>query len=75
VGTAYRTSYGKKGVRVKAKTEATSGSVAAHGFLNLPPALVAALSGSDAGGLKWLGTANQDYMHFELAKEPALYSA
>ena len=75
VGTAFRTSFGAKGARVAAKTEATAGSVAAHGFLSLPPALVAALSGSDAGGLKWLGTANQDYMHFELAKEPALYDA
>ena len=75
VGTAFRTSFGKKGARVSAKTEGTAGSVAAHGFLNLPPALVAALSGSDAGALKWLGTANQDYMHFELAKEPALSDA
>ena len=73
VGNAYRTSFGAKGARVAAKTEGTAGSVAAHGFLNLPPALVAALSGSDVGGLVWLGTANQDYMHFELAKEPALY--
>ncbi|MGS0684434.1 hypothetical protein ACVBEQ_04605 [Nakamurella sp. GG22] len=75
VGTAYRTSFGKKGARVAAKTEGSAGSVAAHGFLSLPPALVAALSGSDAGGLIWLGTANQDYMHFELAKEPALFDA
>ena len=73
VGTAYRTSFGKKGARVAANTEGTAGSVAAHGFVNLPPALVAALTGSDAGGLTWLGTANQDFMHFELAKEPALY--
>lgn len=73
VGTAYRTSFGAKGARVAAKSEGSAGSVAAHGFLSLPPALVAALSGSDAGGLIWLGTSNQDYMHFELAKEPALY--
>ena len=73
VGTAYRTSFTSKGGRVPAKTEGTAGSVAAQGFLDLPPALVAALSGSDAGGLIWLGTGNQDFMHFELAKEPALY--
>lgn len=73
VGTAYRTSYGAKGARAAAKSEGSAGSVAAHGFLSLPPALVAALSGTDAGGLIWLGTSNQDYMHFELAKEPSLY--
>ncbi len=56
VGTAYRTPFGKKGARVAAKTEGSAGSVAAHGFLSLPPALFAALSGSDAGGLIWLGT-------------------
>lgn len=73
VGNAYRTSFGKKGTRVRASSEGKAGSVAAHGFLSLPPALVAALCGSDAGGLSWLGTVNQDYMHFELAVEPALY--
>ena len=75
VGTAFRGSFGKKGARVKASSEASRGSVAAHGFLKLPPALVAALAGSDAGALTWLGTANQDFMHFELTKEPALYDA
>jgi hypothetical protein len=74
VGSAYRSSFDAKGKRVGAQTEGTPGSVAAHGFMSLPPALVAALAGSDAGGLRWLGTVNQDFMHFELAKEPKLFT-
>ncbi|HEY8495318.1 MAG TPA: hypothetical protein VIN04_15595, partial [Myxococcota bacterium] len=77
IGHAFRTSFrrGTSGDRVNARTEATPGSVAAHGFMSLPPALVAALAGSDAGGLIWLGTAGvHDYMHFELAQEPPLYT-
>jgi hypothetical protein len=49
--------------------------LAVHGFMNVPPELVAALSGSDAGDLKWLGMmsgATKDYMHFELRDRPAL---
>lgn len=73
VGDAYRSSFTSKGARVGARSAGTAGSVAAHGFFNLPPALVAALCGSDAGGLTWLGTVNQDYMHVELRQEPPLF--
>jgi hypothetical protein len=35
--------------------------------MNLSPRLVGALTGTDAGGLNWLGTSSvADYMHFEL---------
>ena len=54
---------------------ARTGRFAAHGFLSLPSILVGALAGSDAGNLRWLGTANQDFMHFELMTRPALYTA
>jgi hypothetical protein len=78
IGAAFRTSFvqGKiGGDRVKAATEAKPGTVAAHGFMDLPPALVAALAGSDAGGLVWLGTASvADFMHFQLAEAPPLYT-
>ena len=63
------------GARVAASTEAKLGSVAAHGFMSLPPALVGALAGSDGGGLRWLGTSGvHDYMHFELVTRPALFT-
>ncbi len=77
VGNAYRASFtdDKRTKRVAASTEATLGSVAAHGFMSLPPALVGALSGSDGGGLRWLGTSGvHDYMHFELVTRPALFT-
>jgi hypothetical protein len=63
------------GARVGAETEGTPGTVAAHGFLNMPSRLVAAMSGSDAGDLQWLGaTTVRDFMHFELkaAQRPSL---
>jgi hypothetical protein len=50
--------------------------LALHGFLSVPPEVVAALSGSDAANLRWLGAmagGTKDYMHFELRKRPALY--
>ena len=69
IGGAFRASF-KKGItgdRVGATSEAKQGTVAAHGFMSLPPALVAALAGSDAGDLQWLGTSGvHDYMHFQL---------
>ena len=43
--------------------------------MNLPSILVGALAGSDGGNLRWLGTANQDFMHFELMTRPALFTA
>jgi hypothetical protein len=57
--------------------------VAAHGFMDLMPELVAALTSKDGGGLLWLGTVGKgrggkpltkDWMHFELPKqeEPAI---
>lgn len=75
VGAAFRASFvkGTSGKRVGAKSEGTPGTVAAHGFMNLPPVLVGALSGSDAGNLQWLGTSSvHDYMHFQLRTPPPL---
>lgn len=55
------------GSRVGASTEGTPGSVAAHGFMNMPSRLAAALAGSDGGDLDWLGVAGvHDVMHFQL---------
>jgi hypothetical protein len=51
-------------------------ALAVHGFMNLPPEVVAALSGSDAGNLKWLGSesgSTKDFMHFDLRQRPQLY--
>ena len=73
IGDAFNASFKTaKGVttRTKASSEASAGSVAAHGFMNLPALFAAALSGNDAGGLKWL---QHDRMHFELRAEPSLY--
>ena len=50
--------------------------LALHGFLSVAPEVVAALGGSDAGDLRWLGAmsgATKDYMHFELRERPKLY--
>ncbi len=53
--------------RVGAQTEGTPSTVAAHGFMNMPSKLAAALAGSDGGDLNWLGVASvHDLMHFEL---------
>jgi hypothetical protein len=53
--------------RVAAQTEGTPSTIAAHGFMNLPAKLAAALAGSDGGNLTWLGVAGvHDLMHFEL---------
>ena len=62
--------------RVAASAIATKGSVAANGFMSLPPRLVATLSGREAGALVWLGTDRvHDFMHFELpvASRPPLF--
>ena len=77
IGDAYRTSFTNRatGARVGAGSVASKGSVAAHGFMTLPALLVAALAGSDAGNLKWLGTGQHDFMHFELNPRPALFTA
>jgi hypothetical protein len=77
IGKVFRASFqrGTTGARTAATTEATPGGVAAHGFMSLPPALVGALAGSDAGNLRWLGTASvHDFMHFELTVDPPLYT-
>ncbi len=50
--------------------------LALHGFLSVAPEVVAALGGSDAGDLRWLGAMSggtKDYMHFELRERPKLY--
>jgi hypothetical protein len=80
VGVAFRESFANQATRttrVPANSVGTRGSVAAHGFINLPAILVAALAGSDAGNLRWLGTetGSLDFMHFELAPRPALFTA
>jgi hypothetical protein len=66
IGAAHAASFTKTGKKVAGKSEARPGSVAAQGFMSLPAKLVGALAGSDAGGLQWLGTENQDFMHFQL---------
>lgn len=48
------------------------GDVVRFGFLNLDPRIIAALAGTDGGGLKWLGAqtgGNKDFMHFDLPKD------
>jgi hypothetical protein len=56
----------KKGDRVLPNSYGTPGTIAAHGYLNLPPELVAALVGTDGSDLKWLGLCRiKDMMHFE----------
>ena len=53
--------------------EPTPSQIAAHGFFDLPPAVVAALTGSDGGDLRWLGGLQgnlKDYMHFEVSGDP-----
>lgn len=77
IGDAYRASWANKaqGTRVGASSVGSKGNVAANGFMNLPPLLVAALAGSDAGNLKWLGTGQEDFMHFELNPRPPLFTA
>ena len=50
--------------------------LALHGFMSVPPELVAVLSGDKMGNLKWLGsTAGEikDYMHFDLRQRPVFY--
>jgi hypothetical protein len=64
--------------RVTAEARVTDvATIAAHGFMNLDPDLVGALSGTDGGGLSWLGAVDEkntkDFMHFELAQRPPLY--
>jgi hypothetical protein len=48
--------------------------VAAHGFMNLMPELVAALTSSQGGNLLWLGSSpyTKDWMHFELSPQPKI---
>jgi hypothetical protein len=56
-------------------------TVAAHGFMDLMPELVAALTSNEGGGLQWLGTVgrlksgargSKDWMHFELLNPPKI---
>ena len=59
--------------KVESSAIGSEGSVAAQGFLNLAPEVVAACSGSEGGGLKWLGgvkKGTKDFMHFELPTRP-----
>jgi hypothetical protein len=57
----------------EASATPTIGSIVAHGFMNLDPVLVGALTGTDGGGgLTWLGATagTRDSMHFELPEPP-----
>jgi hypothetical protein len=57
----------------EADAKPTIGSIVAHGFMNLDPLLVGALTGTDGGGgLTWLGATSgtRDSMHFELPEPP-----
>ena len=57
------------GQRIAANSEAGWGTIAAHGFLNFPPELIAVLTASDGGNLLWLGVGRtKDFMHFELRR-------
>ncbi|MFE5923675.1 hypothetical protein [Streptomyces sp. NPDC056468] len=54
----------------------TLGQIAAHGFLNIPDRIVAALTAPAPRGLRWLGSherTTRDFMHFELRELPDLY--
>lgn len=59
-----------KASKVGASAKASVGSIAAQGFFDLAPVLVAALRGRDGGALEWLGVAKgtKDFMHFQLEK-------
>jgi hypothetical protein len=52
----------------------TLAGVAAHGFMNLMPELVAALTSKEGGNLLWLGSTKgtKDWMHFELPNPPKI---
>lgn len=62
----------KKGEKIAASTFGSPQTIAAHGFVNLPAELIAALAGGDGAGLNWLGNVKEgrtkDFMHFELKK-------
>lgn len=49
-------------------------AVAMHGFMNLEPELVAALTSSEGGNLVWLGSTygTKDWMHFQLKSPPKI---
>lgn len=69
--TAYRvylSTFKSDQTRVEAAAIGTTATIAAHGFIDLAPELIAALTGSDGGGLHWLGATKgtKDFMHFEL---------
>jgi hypothetical protein len=69
----------KSGKTVRVEPTARDPSLAQlglHGFMNVPPAVVAALSGHEGGNLRWLGGlpgTTRDYMHFELLERPPLF--
>ena len=66
---ARREAYPARGKPPSPSSEATLGRIARYGFLNLPPLLIAALAGNDAGGLAWLGWADvRDFMHFDVPR-------
>lgn len=53
--------------------EPSLSQLAAHGFLNIAPSVIASLVGSDGGNLRWLGGLQKDlkdYMHFEIEGDP-----
>jgi hypothetical protein len=63
-------------VRVPATARSPSlAQIAYHGFMSVPPVVVAALSSREGGNLRWLGgtPGTRDFMHFELKDRPRLY--
>jgi Domain of unknown function (DUF4157) len=63
--------------KIPSQSTGTVATVAAHGFMNLMPDLVAALTSSEGGGLQWLGLVprsggTKDWMHFELRESPKI---
>jgi hypothetical protein len=73
---ARKTKRNKTGKVPATAKDPTDAQLAVHGFMSVPPELVAALTGTDAGNLRWLGMMSgqtKDYMHFELRHRPKLY--
>jgi hypothetical protein len=62
--------------KIPSQSTGTVDTVAAHGFMNLMPELVAALTSNEGGGLLWLGLTphpwSKDWMHFELRDKPRI---
>ena len=72
----FRATFTARGRVAPTARSPSDAQLALHGFLSVAPEVVAALGGSDAGDLRWLGAMSggtKDYMHFELRERPKLY--